>query len=36
VLTGEFKDKNVPMEFEAHRRIKDLSEIQDYINEYFS
>lgn len=36
VLTGEFKDKNVPMEFEAHRRIKDISEIQDYINEYFS
>jgi putative hydrolase of the HAD superfamily len=35
VLTGEFKDKNVPMEFEAHRRIKDISEIQDYINEYF-
>ena len=36
VLTGELKDKNVPMEFEAHRRIKDITEIQDYINEYFS
>ena len=35
VLTGEFKDKNVPMEFEAHRRIKDISEVQDYIDEYF-
>ncbi|HQF88785.1 MAG TPA: HAD-IA family hydrolase [Acidobacteriota bacterium] len=35
VLTGEFRDKAVPMEFEAHRRIKDLTELQDYMNEFF-
>jgi len=35
VLTGEFKDKSVPMEFEAHRRIKDITAVQDYINEFF-
>lgn len=34
VLTGEFRDKKVPMEFEAHRNIQHLGEIQEFVDEY--
>lgn len=35
VQTSEFRDRKVPMEFEAHCSIKDINELQEYLNEYF-
>ena len=35
VLTGEFAERKVPMEFEAHRSIKSVNELQESINDYF-
>lgn len=35
ILTGQMSDKILPMEFEAHCRIKDLTEIQGCLNEQF-